>query len=142
METHADPDGNVNSLIVTRFYVYNIYRARGYVKKAVQAVFKELFIRHYEITKLKVVIFENDLIMKRLMLSHGFKLNESKSSSGMTAVKLVYQLTREDMRKLRKSEEGFIVDALNVLKKRNLSFAPIQPSHKNSNHLTIHLTEV
>lgn len=119
IETHVEPE-NPSHLIVTRFYIYKIYRSRCYAKKAVHAIFKELFIRHYSINKLKVIISDSDLIMKRLLLSYNFKLNESKSSNGISSIKLVYQITREEIRKTRKSDESSILESLNHIKRNSI----------------------
>lgn len=126
---------------MSRFYIYKLYRFKGYIKKAVESVFKELFIRHYTISKLKISVLDVALIMKRLLLSLGFKLSENvndsprveRSGDGVADavsqlkhkltsyfnVKSVYQITRREMRRLRKDNESTIVDALKVLKKEN-----------------------
>ena len=104
LETSLEKE-SPTTLIVTRFYIYRIYRQQGYLKKCVKSVFKELFIRFYNVSKIKVVIFENDSVMKRLLLHHGFKLHESKSPNGLTNIKLTYVWTREEMRKTKNTEE-------------------------------------
>ena len=101
LETHQKK-GHLSTLIVARFYIYKMYRHKGYVKRAAESIFKELFIRFYSIKKLKVVIFENDLVMKHMLINQGYKLHESKSSTAITNIQLMYVITREEMRELKK----------------------------------------
>jgi hypothetical protein len=155
---------------VSRFYVYKLYRFKGYIKKAVESVFKELFIRHYTVSKLKISVLDVALIMKRLLLSHGFKLSENLNESPRVEkmneskkdtvsqlkhkltsyemvtsklsrlsyfnVKSVYQITRKEMRKMRKTNESTIVDALKVLKKEeNDRFSKISDARSSNSFI-------
>lgn len=110
LEANLEPD-NFSSLIVSRLYVYKLYRDRGYLKKAADSVFKELFIRHYSVSKLKVMISEEYQEMKRILLFQGFKLHESKSLVDVDDAKLVYSMTREEMRKLHKTIKASILQS-------------------------------
>ena len=113
--------GHKSTLIVSRFYIYSLYRIKGYIEKAAETVFKELFIRFYSIKKLKIVIFENDLSMKHLLINQGYKLQESKTTTSITNIQLIYIITREEMRELKKKTDSNILDSIRFKRTENAS---------------------
>ncbi|CAI2362344.1 unnamed protein product [Moneuplotes crassus] len=118
LETYFEPSDS-SCVMVSRLYIFKLYRSKAYVKKLVESIFKELFIRVYQASTLKVLTFDTDMY-KRYLMDYGFKYSNTLPSRKGEEARHVYKIDRKDIRRDKHSDDKFVQDILKYMKKRTI----------------------
>ena len=137
LETYFEPEEQ-STIIVSKFYLYKLYNSKGYIKRTIQSVFKELFLRYYHANNLKIQVFDNDATMKRFLQTYGFKYIKTEPWENQESASLIYKITRKDIRKIKKGDDSFISDILkNIKKAHHYNIPSLQKTIKNSKDFSL-----